>query len=35
MLAEDPLNYKIADEDLWDYRQDLHHWAELLKSWGL
>ncbi len=35
MLAEDPLNYRIADEDQWDYRQDLHHWAELLKSWGL
>lgn len=35
MLAEDPLNYLIADEDHWEYRQDLHKWAELLKSWGL
>lgn len=35
MLAEDPLDYLIVDEDHWEYRQDLHKWAELLKSWGL
>lgn len=35
MLAEDLLNYQIADEDNWEYRNDLHYWAELLKSLGL
>lgn len=35
MLAEDPLNYQISDENQWNYRQDLQNWAELLKSWGL
>jgi hypothetical protein len=35
MLAEDPLNYQIVDENHWEYQQDLHHWVELLKSLGL
>jgi hypothetical protein len=34
MLAEDPLNYLIVDEDNWEYRQELHHWVELLKARG-
>ncbi len=34
MLAEDPLNYMIVDENNWEYRQDLHNWADLLKSFG-
>jgi hypothetical protein len=34
MLAEDPLDYLIADEDNWEYRQELHHWTELLKALG-
>ena len=35
MLAEDPLNYQIADETNWEYCQDLHNWAKLLKALGL
>lgn len=34
MLAEDPLDYTISDENNWEYRQDLHKWADLLKSFG-
>lgn len=34
MLAEDPNYYQIVDEDNWEYRQELHHWAELLKAQG-
>jgi hypothetical protein len=30
MLAEDLLNYQIVDENNWEYRNDLHHWTELL-----
>lgn len=35
MLAEDPLNYQIVDENHWEYQQDLRNWLELLKSLGL
>ena len=34
MLAEDPLNYQIVDEDNWEYKNDLHHWVELLARLG-
>jgi len=31
MLAEDPLNYAITDEDNLDYCQDKHQWEAFLK----
>ncbi len=34
MLAEDPLNYQVADEDNWEYQSDLHNWAEILARLG-
>jgi|UniRef100_A0A7C3SJM5 hypothetical protein len=35
MLAEDPQNYMITDENHWEYQKDLQNWVELLKSFGL